>query len=624
MTTKIGHYEILEEIGRGGMGVVYRAHEPSLNRTVALKVLGEHLARDAEYITRFQREAQAAAALNHPNIIQVHAIGEDQGRHYFAMEYVDGTSVQELIRRQSRIEPDRAADIILQAAKGLAAAHDKGLIHRDIKPANLMLDRHGLVKIADFGLALRPADQTRITSSGLLMGTPGYLAPEQCLDRAVDPRTDIYALGVTFFEMLTGKAPFTADSPAALIRKIVDGETPDPATLAPDLDPELRRIVLKMMARDPEERYQTCYQVAADLAAFLRSHGSGAQALPPVPPPPPGAEPPVDAGPTTPVPGVAAGQGEGGPGRSRVLLALVVVILLAILALAGGGYVTYRTGALAQVRQALARHLPFLGAAGAGEASQPEPAVEEEPEGIPEGSLDRGPAAPELASGTAEAEPTAGASGEAVAQAVTRPAPEPGPLPAPGPAGAAPARESSGGTAGSETLPGPAAGTTGGAPVEPPEAEPAPVPPPPGVVVMALGDPLLGGAVEHELEKELAAAGVQLVDEHGIPELERLVFESHGGRVDLEAVRSILPRHCSAAVIATVEPVAERQLRYMGRSDTAWTADVLVSMVDSATGETVGAGCRKRIEYTTVGVAAQAEKAMAGCGRRLAPDLWGR
>jgi len=200
MKEHIGHYSIVSELGRGGMGVVYKAHEESLNRFVALKVLGRHLSGDESFVERFKREAQSAASLNHPNIVQVYAIDEFEGQHYFAMEYVKGTSIQQMIKARGSLDPVAAGRLILQAASGLGAAHGRGIVHRDIKPANLMVDERGLVKITDFGLALLAAGTTRLTATGMFMGTPGYLSPEQCLDEDIDQRTDIYSLGVTFMK----------------------------------------------------------------------------------------------------------------------------------------------------------------------------------------------------------------------------------------------------------------------------------------------------------------------------------------------------------------------------------------------------------------------------------------
>jgi len=266
---KIGHYKVVSELGRGGMGVVYKAHEESLNRFVAIKVLGDHLASDEQFLSRFTREARAAGAVAHSNVIPIYFIGEDDGRHYFAMEYVSGRSVQQMIRQEGRIGNPRAAQIILQAAQGLGAAHDKGVIHRDIKPANLMVDERGVVKIADFGIALPIESQTRLTATGALMGTPGYLSPEHCMGEQVDHRADIYALGVTYYEMLTGRMPFNAESPLALLRQILQEEVPDVTALNSEVDAESKRILMKMIARDRNARYQTCHELVTDLEDYI-------------------------------------------------------------------------------------------------------------------------------------------------------------------------------------------------------------------------------------------------------------------------------------------------------------------------------------------------------------------
>jgi serine/threonine-protein kinase len=262
---RIGHYTVVEELGRGGMGVVLKAHEASLNRYVAIKVLGEHLATDATYVARFVREAQSAAALNHPNIIQIYFIGEDAGKHYFVMEFVDGVSVARLIRTDGPLDCDRAGNIIRQAAAGLSAAHELGVIHRDIKPANLMVTRVEHVKIADFGLAFLMDANTKLTASGMFLGTPGYLSPEQCSGDDLDARTDIYSLGMTFYEMVTKTMPFKTQSVLALIRQIMDVEPSDPRELNPDVDPATAEIITRMIAKDREARYPSCDELLADL-----------------------------------------------------------------------------------------------------------------------------------------------------------------------------------------------------------------------------------------------------------------------------------------------------------------------------------------------------------------------
>ena len=250
MIEKLGHYKIVSELGRGGMGVVYKAYEESLNRYVAIKVLGEHLSHDENFVKRFVREAKAAAGLSHPNVIQIFYIGHEASpapnphgpdeRHYFVMEFVEGRSVHDVLEQEGALDPMRAARIVQQAASGLAVAHDQGLVHRDIKPANLLVTKDERVKIADFGLALAPTDgATRLTATNSLMGTPGYLSPEQCCGEPAGPRSDIYSLGMTFYEMLTGSMPFKGESPLAVLRQILDEEPPSLLQIDPDLDPRI-------------------------------------------------------------------------------------------------------------------------------------------------------------------------------------------------------------------------------------------------------------------------------------------------------------------------------------------------------------------------------------------------
>ena len=214
MKTRLGHYDIVAELGRGGMGVVYKGHESSLNRYVAIKVLAESLAHDEGVKERFLREARSMAALNDPHIIQIYFIGEDEGQTYFVMEFVEGESLGTLLKRENKVATGPAAKIIYQTALGLATAHDKGVIHRDIKHGNLMVSSRGSIKIADFGIALSNQDLSKkLTSTGEFVGTPGYLSPEVCLGQPVDQRSDIFSLGIVLFEMLAGRMPFTDESP---------------------------------------------------------------------------------------------------------------------------------------------------------------------------------------------------------------------------------------------------------------------------------------------------------------------------------------------------------------------------------------------------------------------------
>ncbi|HZP65011.1 MAG TPA: protein kinase [Rudaea sp.] len=267
MKQQLGHYEIVAELGRGGMGVVYKGYETSLNRYVAIKVLADSLAHDASVKERFLREARSMAALNDPHIIQIFFIGDDAGQTYFVMEFVDGESLGSLLKREGKLKPEQAAKIVYQTALGLATAHDKGVIHRDIKPGNLMITSRGSVKIADFGIALKTQDiSKKLTSTGEFVGTPGYLSPEVCLGKPVDQRSDIFSLGIVLFECLAGRMPFTDESPLGLMLEVVKAEIPDVRQLNTEVDPEIARILSKMIAKDPADRYQSCQELADDLA----------------------------------------------------------------------------------------------------------------------------------------------------------------------------------------------------------------------------------------------------------------------------------------------------------------------------------------------------------------------
>ena len=266
MKQQLGHYDIVAELGRGGMGVVYKGYETSLNRYVAIKVLADSLAHDQSVKERFLREARSMAALNDPHIIQIYFIGDDDGQTYFVMEFVDGESLGSVLKREVKLKPEQAAKIVYQTALGLTTAHDKGVIHRDIKPGNLMVTGRGAVKIADFGIALSSQDfSKKLTSTGEFVGTPGYLSPEICQGKPVDQRSDIFSLGIVLFECLAGRMPFTDESPLGLMLEVVKAEIPNVMSLNSEVDPELSRILTKMVAKDPAERYQSCHELVEDL-----------------------------------------------------------------------------------------------------------------------------------------------------------------------------------------------------------------------------------------------------------------------------------------------------------------------------------------------------------------------
>lgn len=281
MKTHLGHYEIVAELGRGGMGVVYKGFEPALNRYVAIKELSPSLAHDPQLVERFLREARSMAALNDPHIIQIYFIGQENGQPFFVMEFVEGDSLSGLLKREGRLEPEVALKILHQTALGLATAHDHGVVHRDIKPGNLMLAKRGQVKIADFGIALATQDfSNKLTSTGEFVGTPGYLSPEVCLGKPVDQRSDIFSLGIVLFEMLSGRTPFLDESPLGLMLEVVKAEIPDVRTLNDKVDPQVASILAKMLAKEPSERFQNCHDLAAALQAHPLVAQSGTLKLP--------------------------------------------------------------------------------------------------------------------------------------------------------------------------------------------------------------------------------------------------------------------------------------------------------------------------------------------------------
>lgn len=263
-----GQYKIVRELGRGGMCIVYEAYQPSLNRSVALKLLPHSLAKDKEFIERFRREAELAANLHHPNIAPIYEIGEVQGTYFYTMEYIRGKTLERVLQEENLDEP-RKLEIIQQVGSALAYAHSKGIIHRDIKPSNIMIDENGRVLVTDFGLA-KPTSDSRLTTTGTIMGTPMYMAPEQAKAENTDERSDIYSLGTVLYEALTGSPPFESDSPLNTIKKVIEEEPPAPAKINPSVPRDLQTITLKAMAKAPRDRYQSIEEFMEDIELYLK------------------------------------------------------------------------------------------------------------------------------------------------------------------------------------------------------------------------------------------------------------------------------------------------------------------------------------------------------------------
>ena len=601
MKERIGHYSIVSELGRGGMGVVYKAHEDSLNRFVALKVLGKHLSEDESFVERFKREAQSAASLNHPNIVQVYAIDEFEGQHYFAMEYVQGASIQQMIKTQGSLNPVAAGRLILQAASGLGAAHGRGIIHRDIKPANLMVDERGLVKITDFGLALLAAGTTRLTATGMFMGTPGYLSPEQCLDEDIDQRTDIYSLGVSFYEMLTGITPLSADSPLALLRQIIDVEPKDVGELRPEVPEALRVILRKMMAKKPADRYADCAALIVDLQAWLETAGSTGSDISAA----------IAATMAAPSSGTnteatvvvdsaqMAGNKAGGPPRSGKRMPAALLTAVIIVLMVGVGYAAWHFG-VAEDTEIIA--VEDKDKSGGMVSNDTATVVENSTE--PEAAADESSKTSVNASGgvttsNAEAlpenldEPTFDSE---IAQATLTDPDISADITQPGydePQVNSPAEQVA--AYSPPPTPEPAIGT--------------------GVALVSVGEILLADTAADFVRQTLERHGIAVLDGMAIAGVANML-ENGGG-----AIEELIRPHARYLVFIRADFTGERDLYYMGRHDTEFQARLNLETRDLLDGRPIGPGIHSSIGYTRLSVEGKVEELLRPKFGRIAGDL---
>ena len=291
-TVLSGRYRLEAKLGSGGMSTVYLARDQTLDRQVAVKVMHREMSEQADQLERFRQEARSVAKFSHPNVVSVIDAGEDGGHPYIVFEYVEGETLKQRIDRNGALDPQEAIAYAIEIARGLSVAHARNMVHRDIKPQNILIDAEGRAKLTDFGIS-RQLEQDGMTATGRVLGTTDYVAPEQAMGRKVDPRTDIYSLGVVLYEMLVGQVPFAADSQVGVAMKHVNEELPDVQRRRPDVSAAVALVVERSTAKDPAERYQQVGEMIDDLSTALEveaaragsTTGEATSVLDAVPPP---------------------------------------------------------------------------------------------------------------------------------------------------------------------------------------------------------------------------------------------------------------------------------------------------------------------------------------------------
>ncbi len=271
-------YEILDQLGGGGMAIVHKGKDTLLNRLVTIKILRPEYTSDEDFVKRFRREAQAIASLSHPNIVSIYDVGQEEKIHYLVMEYVEGDNLKNLIRGQGTLTPGRALEIARQVSEALQHAHENNIVHRDVKPQNILITSGGRAKLTDFGIA-REATTATLTQTDTIVGSVHYLSPEQARGETAGPRSDIYSLGIVLYEMVTGSLPFQGDTPIGVALKHIQETPPSPSSLNPVVSPALENVIFRAMAKIPAERYETAREMASDLeGAAVGSTGDSGRA----------------------------------------------------------------------------------------------------------------------------------------------------------------------------------------------------------------------------------------------------------------------------------------------------------------------------------------------------------
>ncbi|MGE5238268.1 MAG: serine/threonine protein kinase [Chloroflexota bacterium] len=565
---RFGDFEITAEIGKGGMGKVYKARQISLDRDVAIKVLPVELSTVEEFAERFDLEAKAVASLIHPNIIQMYSKGvTSEGINYFAMEYVDGEDLAQKLKRGLQFSEPEAIDLVIQVTLGLESAWKKNIIHRDIKPSNLIMTADGTVKIADFGLAKSLDATKKLTRTDVYIGTVSYTSPEQGEGKPVDHRTDIYSLGIVLYQLLTNRVPFEGETPSSVIYKHVHEPPVPPRQVNPALSPEIEAVVLKAIAKRPEDRFQNVVE--------FRKALEGVRKLRTAP----------EAAATARERGIAPALGSAGKASVAGRRSAIIIAVLLVLLTGGVGVYAYR--------QFVAAQKPVEVQEGAGapttEGVRPPAAPVAQPTQYP--AID---GTGSQARGTDSTSP----AGETAAPSIPQRADQPRTAPiAPVDIGVKKARPRDAGDTG---------GTRGATDIASYDRQkPVQRSSVPTVLIVARGEPDVSAVVEATIGRKLHAHALPML---GVEEVASVAERYGRYGIPLNALE--LPAlKAQVLIYVTVDTVATEPLRFAGRYMDQYASTITVKIIDMATKSLIGSAKTRTVRHTTLNMQDNVEEA---------------
>jgi serine/threonine-protein kinase len=671
MPKVLGRYHIISELGRGGMGVVYKAVDPKLERFIAIKCLSDELSTDEITVTRFLREARNVAALNHPHIAQIFLADEDEGKPYFVMEFIDGESLVDRLARDGRLLPEQARRIITECAQALKAAHEENIVHRDIKPGNIMIDRRGRSVLTDFGIASVVHPDMEQTASKYIMGTPGYLPPEVMTGKPADHRGDLFALGAVYYEMLAGKRLVPGSGLEDTARTLLAADFPELSDLDETLDEKTFGVLGRMLAPDPAKRYQDYDDLLADLGFAAAAADAGVppsvdvptQVAEPASMPSASAQPPASAGPSEPAPTQAVDptvvaapttQSATPPkSGSRAALAVFAVLVLVGLGASGFAVVKFAPAQIERVASMIgwSSEEPAEGsqvsAAGnrltdaeplaengsltnepAMEPSADEGAVDEVTAPIdgPMGLVETDPMSDPIAADGVSATSTDAQSNSIETEQITA---STSPESAVGSAASmrsstasTTARESALNTDQPPVLEVAAVERPATRAIEAERPTVAPtrlLPPPEGVLVIGLGDAAITDPMMREIERALRDDGHDLVERGFVSGLAEL---TQSDEIDLNALSDLaLEAGVRRVVVARALPAGQRELSFYGRSDTAYRVQADTIIYDLVDRRRLGSTEVEQFEYTGLNATQKARDMIAQHLAAIRADL---